>query len=186
MARAGLDRRAVVTAALELLDESGALPLTMAAVAARLGVRTPSLYKHVRDLGDLRNSVGVAAKQELALVLQEAVAGRSGGTAVRALAASYRDWASAHPGPYPLTVAAPEPSNADDVASSRQLVKVLESALRAYTLTDAEQIHAIRFFRATIHGFVTLEALGGFALPTDLNESFEYAIDTFIRSLAAQ
>ena len=46
---AGLNRQAVVDAALELLAESGIDGLSMRALADRLGVRAASLYWHVRD-----------------------------------------------------------------------------------------------------------------------------------------
>ena len=46
---AGLNRQAVVDAALELLAESGIDALSMRALADRLGVKAASLYWHVRD-----------------------------------------------------------------------------------------------------------------------------------------
>lgn len=46
---AGLNRQAVVDAALELLAESGIDGLSMRALADRLGVKAASLYWHVRD-----------------------------------------------------------------------------------------------------------------------------------------
>ena len=41
-----LDRTAIVSAAIELLDERGLDDLSMYAIAARLGVRQPALYHH--------------------------------------------------------------------------------------------------------------------------------------------
>ena len=54
MPRAGLDAEAVVAAAAALADEDGLAELTLARLAAALGIRTPSLYAHVDSLGDLR------------------------------------------------------------------------------------------------------------------------------------
>lgn len=48
-AAAGISVTAIVEAALAVVAERGVAGLTMAAVAARLGVRSPSLYHHVRD-----------------------------------------------------------------------------------------------------------------------------------------
>ena len=50
MPRAGLNTDRVVAAAAELADEVGLDQLTLAALAARLGVRQPSLYKHVASI----------------------------------------------------------------------------------------------------------------------------------------
>ncbi len=41
-----------------------------------------------------------------------------------------------------------------------------------YGLTGDDAIHAIRGLRALMHGFVSLEAAGGFAMPQDLDESY--------------
>lgn len=46
MPRAGLNRATVTAAAAEVADGRGLGRLTMGLVAERLGVRTPSLYKH--------------------------------------------------------------------------------------------------------------------------------------------
>lgn len=52
-----------------MADEVGWANLTLAAVAPRLGIRMPSLYKHVAGLGDLKRLVSIRAKSELADVL---------------------------------------------------------------------------------------------------------------------
>ncbi len=56
MARSvGIDRARVVEVAAELADANGLDQLTLAQVAARLGVRLPSLYNHVDGLPGLRH-----------------------------------------------------------------------------------------------------------------------------------
>lgn len=52
-ARPRLDRRGIVAATLEVLDERGLDGLSSHAVAARLGVRQPALYHHFQDKADL-------------------------------------------------------------------------------------------------------------------------------------
>ncbi len=51
--RRPLDREQVVRAALALLDEVGLDELTMRRLAERLGIKAASLYRHVRDKGEL-------------------------------------------------------------------------------------------------------------------------------------
>jgi TetR/AcrR family transcriptional regulator, tetracycline repressor protein len=51
--RRALDREQVVRAGLELLNELGLEGLTMRALADHLGVKAPSLYRHVRDKQEL-------------------------------------------------------------------------------------------------------------------------------------
>jgi TetR/AcrR family tetracycline transcriptional repressor len=48
-----LDRRTIVTATVELLDERGLDDLSMYAIAGRLGVRQPALYHHFAQKADI-------------------------------------------------------------------------------------------------------------------------------------
>ena len=66
MPRAGLSGGEVVAAAAGLADELGFAGLTMGLLAERLGVRTPSLYKHVGGLADLQHQLATLAMTELA------------------------------------------------------------------------------------------------------------------------
>jgi len=69
MPRAGLSSDAVVAIPLDVVDGEGPAALTLAAVAVRAGVATPSLYKHVASLaglgslGGCRRSAGVVSVQ---------------------------------------------------------------------------------------------------------------------------
>jgi TetR/AcrR family transcriptional regulator, tetracycline repressor protein len=54
---AGLSVTAIVEAALTVIAERGVAGLTMSALAERLGVRSPSLYHHVRDKAELLDLV---------------------------------------------------------------------------------------------------------------------------------
>jgi AcrR family transcriptional regulator len=183
--RAGLTPERVIDEAQALSDEVGLDGLTLAALAGRLGVRQPSLYKHIDGSDALRRALSVRAKQELAAVLSRAAVGRSGDEAVAALADSYRQWAHAHPGRYQSTVAAPAPGDADDEAASQAVVSVLLDILAGYDLSGDDAIHATRAVRAALHGFVSIEAAGGFGMPVDIEDSFARLVASTTRGLSA-
>src|SRR3954447_4163110 len=103
MPRIGLDSDAVVAAACALADAEGLEAVTLARVAAQLGVKSPSLYVHVDGLGGLRRRHAAPGAREPHSHLQAAVAGRSGRDALAALAAAYRAYARAHRGTYAAT-----------------------------------------------------------------------------------
>jgi AcrR family transcriptional regulator len=190
MARAGLSREAVTLAALAIVDEGGPTgfeSLTLASVASRVGVSAPSLYKHVGSLADLRREVSLASVRRLTEVLQDATVGRAGDDAVVALAHAIRDFARQHPGRYAASQRAgdpAEPADADLIAAGARSVDIIAGALRGYRLTPERGIDAIRALRSAIHGFVLLEAGGGFGLSRDVNASFDTLIRMLSRSLA--
>jgi len=181
MPRAGLSEDRVVEEAEFLADEGS--PVTLVELARRLGVQVPSLYKHVAGADALQQLVSVRAKGELADVLARATVGKAGPDAVAALAIAYRDWAIAHPGRYATTLRAPDESDPADVAASSRAIQVMFDALAGYGLVDEDAIDATRIFRATLHGFVTLDAAGAFALP-DLDRSFARLVAMLQHSLA--
>lgn len=62
-----------------MADDVGLGQLTLAALAERLGVRQPSIYKHIDSMAGLRRSISIRAKAELGDVLAQAAVGRSRG-----------------------------------------------------------------------------------------------------------
>ncbi|MEV6619238.1 WHG domain-containing protein [Streptomyces sp. NPDC051051] len=185
MPRAGLDTSAVVAAGAALADEVGLSGLTMGLLADRLGVRPPSLYKHIGSLHELRHGISVQAKREFAHQLARDSVGRSGPNAVRAFADSYRHWALEHPGRYAATVPAPVAGDEEDRLVSEAALQVLLDVLAGFGLPHARVVDSARALRSALHGFVTLEAAGGFQMPRDVTRSFHFLIDTLIAGFQA-
>jgi AcrR family transcriptional regulator len=182
--RAGLSSQDVVAAAAELADEVGYKGLSMGLVAQRLGIRTPSLYKHVDDLADLRHRVATQAMTELGEAFRDALQGRSGLDALTALLTATRAYVTVHPGRYAATVGAQFTSQDDPLleASSR-IIGSIAAMLRGYGIGDTEMDHAIRTLRCTVHGYAALQADEGFQWDADPDETFDWMIRFLDRGL---
>lgn len=180
MPRARLDPATVTEAGATLVDEIGLDGLSMGLVAERLGVKTPSLYKHVDGLADLTHRIAVLSATELADALRDATQGRSDSDALAAAARAMRRYVTEHPGRYAAGNGA-QATGPDDpfVAASARMLASLAAVLRGYRLDPSQEIHALRTLRSMLHGFATLEAAGGFQMDTDVDESFTWMI-TFI------
>ncbi|WP_371630871.1 WHG domain-containing protein [Streptomyces sp. NBC_00341] len=173
MPRASLSADAVVALALETVDEKGASALTLSAVAGRAGVATPSLYKHVRGLAELRVLVSARIMNDMADAAGQAVLGRSADEAVRAFMEAWRTYARRHPHRYAALLQNPEPGTAE---AGGRLLGIILAALRSYGLTDSAAIHMARCLRAAVHGFAVLETGGAFGLSESLDESYDLLI----------
>ena len=186
MPRAGLNGGDVVTAAAGLADETGYAGLTMALLADRLGVRTPSLYKHVSSLGDLQHRLATLAMTELGEVIRDAVQGRAGLDALAALLTAGRGYVTAHPGRYAATIGA-EFAGPDDplLAAGARVIGSIAAVLRGYGVAEDEMDHAIRTIRCAMHGFAMLEASRGFQWDADPDQSFAWMIGFIDRGLRA-
>lgn len=168
-----------------MADEVGLARLTLAGLAERLGVRQPSLYKHIDSLAGLQRSISIGAKGELGDVLTRAAVGRSGADAIHAMAHAYRSWALLHPGRYEAAQAAPVPGDVEDEVASWAAVQVCADVLTAYELEGDDVIDAIRALRSTLHGFVALESGGGFGLDLDIDRSFERLVRGLVTAFAS-
>jgi len=174
--RAGLSRAVVVAEAARVADDVGYDRLTLAAVADRFGVAVPSLYKHVDGLDALRGGLAALALGELDGSLTEAARGRKGRAALRAMAHAYRNFAQAHPGRYAATLRAPDPDDAEATVAAESLLRTVFSVLAGYGLTGTNAVDATRMLRASLHGFVALQAAGGYEMPRDVDRSFDRMI----------
>ncbi|MGO9490018.1 MAG: TetR/AcrR family transcriptional regulator [Solirubrobacteraceae bacterium] len=182
MPRAGLTADSVVEAAAELADAEGLEALTLSRLAQRLGVRPPSLYAHVGGLQDLRERLAERGSAQLADALQAAAAGRSGAEALTAVAAAYRDYARWHRGLY-AALQRPPAGGVDDGRAATRVLAVVLAVLRGYGLEGEPALHAARALRSALHGFVSLEAQGGFGLPLSLDQSFAALVALIDRGL---
>jgi AcrR family transcriptional regulator len=176
--RAGLTRDRIASVAAEIADEAGLERLTLAAVASRLGVSGPAIYKHLAGLPELQRDVAVLGLRELTAALSVATVGRAGTDALRGLAGAYRAYGREHPGRLAASVRAPAAADAEHDAASDAALAVLVAVLSGYDLSDADQIDAIRVLRAALHGFATLETAGGFGLPQDVDATYARYVDT--------
>jgi AcrR family transcriptional regulator len=183
MPRAGLTPEGVIDAAARIADAEGLEAVTLARLAAELGVRPPSLYKHVDGLDAIRRGLGLRGITEANRRIQLATVGKSCDDALFALADAYWQFARERPGLYAASVRAAKPGEKEIAAASDALLGTVLAVLSGYGVRDADALHATRGLRAIIHGFVSLDAAGGFRLKLDLEESFRRLLAAFARDL---
>ncbi|MFE3316921.1 TetR/AcrR family transcriptional regulator [Nocardia sp. NPDC059195] len=178
MVRVGLTPDRLTLAGAELADEVGFAQVTVSALARHFGVKSASLYSHVKSTEDLKTRIALFALTELADRAANAVAGRSGKDALAAFADAYRDYARAHPGRFDAARLRLDPETAAASAGVRH-AQMTRAILRGYDLTEPDQTHAVRLLGSVFHGYVTLELAGGFShTAVDSQQSWEWVVDS--------
>jgi AcrR family transcriptional regulator len=186
MARAGLTAESIVDAAAALADREGLPAVSLARLAADLGVRPPSLYKHVAGLDAIHRALALRGLHEATARLQRAAVGKARDEALRALAHAYWQFARERPGLYAAALPSPASNDREIALAGEALIGTLVAVLGGYGLKGDDVRHAMRGLRAIIHGFVSLDAAGGFRLKADLAASFDKLIAAFAAGLARQ
>ncbi|MGP7959930.1 TetR/AcrR family transcriptional regulator [Sanguibacter sp. A247] len=162
----------IVRAATELLEEHGVDGLTMQAVAVRVGVRAPSLYKRFRDRGAVVAAVAETAVDDLGALLEESA------TDLRALAVAYRAFAKERPEAFRLVFTPAAPLD----ALERAAMPVVTAA--AALVGDGAALSAARTFTAWATGFLHMELAGAFRLGGDVDAAFDYGLDRLVAGMS--
>ncbi len=149
MARAGLDREAVLAAATAIADAEGLDAVTLAGLARALGVKTPSLYNHVPSLGALQRDLALAGMREANARMTRAAVGLAREDALVAVGLAYRDFARERPGLYAASLRAAPAGDAELQKAGNEVVGTVLAVLSGYGLTGDDALHATRGLRAT-------------------------------------
>ena len=177
MPRVGLNTSQVVTSGAKLADEAGIGAVSFAALAERLGVKAPALYKHVDSIGNLQHRIATLAMTELGDTLRDALQGKSGAKAITALFTVVQSYIEEHPGRYSATIGA-QFQGPDDplLAAATRVIDSLGAVLSSYGIPPDERDQAIRMLRCTIHGYAVLKASNAFQWSNDPDESLAWMI----------
>ncbi len=161
-------REQAIVAARRLLEEEGEGALSMRRIAAELGIRAPSLYKHMADKAALETALIAEAITELGQALGAA------GPSLADMAAAYRRYALDHPHLYVLMTQRP--------LRREQLPEGLEeraaTPLRA-VLPDENRARAAW---AAAHGLAILELNGRFPPGADVDAAWAAMVTAFTAS----
>lgn len=180
-----LDVDQVVGAAAALVDEDGIDGLSMTAVANRLGVSQPALYRHVDNAADLLRRVALHARTELLDAIRDAAIGRSGDDALVAVATAWRGYVHRHPERYAATDRSPLPGDTENEQVVERLVDVLARTLHGYGLDEDEARRGAWALRSALHGFATLEISGGNPRGMELDALFTHMLTVMARGYRA-
>lgn len=184
-ARARTSRVAILSAARAILEEDGLDAVVMSRVADRVGVRGPSLYKHVTDRADLIRAVGEAVTADLARQLSLAVSTGDARADLTATAHAYRAFVLANPNGYGLLFAHLSPDLQPDPAAIADLARPIVEAMSAMVGPD-DALPAARTFVAWAHGFVSMEVAGAFRLGGGLDEAYDSGVGTILDGVSGR
>lgn len=151
-------REEITAAARDLLEQEGDDALTMRNLADRLGIKAPSLYKHVKNRQEIETLLAVEALTEMG----ETLAAESD---LEGMGRAYRNWALANPALY--RVATTRPLDRENLPDG-----VEEAAARPLVEAVGGDPDLARAIWAQAHGLTLLELDGRFPDDADIDAAW--------------
>lgn len=173
-------REAIVAAGRELIERDGVDGLTMAAVAAWVGVQPPSLYKRVRDRGELISLVVGASIDDLTARM-EAQQQPDPRARLIALADVMRAFAHERPVGYALVFGAHRAPPPETDAVRRSVTPLLDAVT---AITGPEHaLDGARLLTGWATGYLTMELADRLRLGGDIDAAWSWGLARIVSAL---
>ena len=181
--RVGLDKSKILEVAANMADSMGVSNITLKALAEELGVKTPSLYKHISGLDELNKELMLYGWKGLENKIVKVAVGKSKDDAIRAICYAYRDYVALHPGVFEAMLWYNMYQSEEHLEATKGTVEILFQVLDGYSINDEQKVHIVRMLRGFLQGFLSVECHGGYANPMAINESFEFSLKIILNGI---
>lgn len=149
---------AIIQSAADIIRSGGLSSLSMRTLAARLGVRASSLYRHFPDRSSIEKTLANRAAEQLLDCMQLAAQGLSGERALFASARAYLDYATSESSFYDIMIQCSGLSN----TSSEATKAIWNYFIRLVSDTTqlGDDVSGAAALWAFLHGFSVLSRSG--------------------------
>ncbi len=163
-------RDEVRTRAWEQISQSGVPALSLKAIASRMGMTAPALYRYYSSRDELLTELILATYGDVAELFEAATNGQQ--TPVQqlnAIAVALREWAVGQPHRYLLLYGTPVPGYHAPEAATALARRIFAPVLVGFgavvgkDATDPAVLHRSLIFWTRLHGVLSLELAGHFA-----------------------
>lgn len=181
-------RADVIQAAIVCIVEKGPGVLGVNAVARQMGIKPPSLYNHVKGNQDLQRLVAIEGWRQLGnFVVGDLSMEEEPQTLLRTFAERMRSFAHHNKSLYTvIATTSLDPEDPDFVPIGNKNLGALHTILARLDVPEDDILHAMRYFRSTVEGFVQLELSGQFRLGVDPEDSFRWLLRGVLDAIQAR
>lgn len=140
---------------------------------------------HADSIPEMRLALAIQGYQEMHQILIAEAKGKIGVAALRAMALAVRRYAKERPGVSAAAFKSPMVDSPEWMEAAGSVRQLFMDAFKQCRLDEEAAGHAMRMLRSLLHGYVLNEMSGSFYLPANQDESFDLAVDVFLRGLPA-
>lgn len=179
-----LNKKKIIETAADIADEEGVINVTLKTIASKLGVKSPSLYKHFSGgLDELNKEITLYGWRSLEMEITKAAIGKSKDDAIIAICYTYRNFVCRRKGVFEVMQWYNMYQSEEHLQATQGIIDVMFRVLDAYGLTEEQKVHCVRMLRSFLQGFTSIESHGGFGNPASLNDTFDFTLKVILNGI---
>ena len=183
MPKTKIDRETIIREAAHIANETGIENLSLKTLAAKLGVKPPSLYNHVDGLDDLKQQIMLYGWKEMEDRIIQAVIGLTGYDAIRAMCHAFHQYATENQGIFSAMLWYNQYENEQTREATLKMFSVFLKITKSLNISQDNCAHLVRMFRGFLEGFTLLENHHAFGNVQPIEDSFHLSIDILIEGM---
>ena len=183
MPRTGLSKDEIIEKAALLANEKGLSYLTVTTLSEYLGIRKPSLYNHVRTIGDVHYKLMIYGWKKAS---EELVAGIDSDNPKENLinyGRAFYEFAMKNPGVFEAMLWYNKYSDDSLLEATEGLYSFFFEQTDNLSIDREVANHLLRTYRAFLEGFIMLQIHNSFGNLISIDESFEISMDVLISGM---
>lgn len=181
--RTKLDKSVILDTAARMADREGIANITLKSLAEKLGVKSPSLYKHISGLDELNKELMLYGWDLLEKEMMKAAIGKAKDDAVIALSYTYRNFVALHRGLFEAMQWYNMYQTDEHLQATEGLVSVIFQVLDAYDLLEEQKVHIVRMLRGFLQGFSAIESHNGFGNSLSIEDTFDFSLKIILNGI---
>ena len=187
MGKKKISNSEILQVALQLIDENGIDNLQMKDIAARLKIKSASLYKHFKNYDDVVINLYILCLIDFRKYIEDRINGYEAEEGIRQMSYAFLDYLEKYNNRYEVILKSKHFMHPLVREEDNKLMGNLLHFLDSYCRNREDIINAInasRIYRSMIAGFAFYESKGLFSLPmVTTRTTFDILIDNYISYL---
>ncbi len=170
----------IIQTASDLADANGLNQVTLKNIAEKLGIRTPSLYNHIESLEDLLRESAHNGMKAMNDNMMQAAIGKSGCTAIQAIAWEYFHFVLQHPGVYEIIQWATWHGNEKTNKIWEQYTELLKTLILFGGFQETAVNDITDLLSGILHGYTTLQLRHALNAPETAQANLYNTLETVL------
>jgi hypothetical protein len=143
------------------------------------------LAEKVDSVDDMRVALALAGYRGVHQRILQAIEGKSGAEAIRAMAFAMRSYALGNPGLAAASFRNPQINSAEWKDAGSEMAQTVFRVLSEFGLEGEPAHHAVRILRSLVRGFILNEMASDGLQPLEFQKSYVLGVEVFIQGLSA-